>query len=139
MNNENVNQPRNSKSVNELTSSQDKGSAHKDDISKSENQANQLQTTFLNVADFRDEIDHLFRVVNCDYHSCVGLNEYKYFHEILKRVFDQVALVACKRAKPRDTSRFEGAIQAGISCYHKSLERIERLEGLKTGVCSRVA
>ncbi len=35
MNNENVNQPRNSKSVNELTRSQDKGSAHKDDISQS--------------------------------------------------------------------------------------------------------
>ncbi len=40
MNNENENQPRNSKSLNVFTSPQDKGSAHKDDISNSAKPSN---------------------------------------------------------------------------------------------------
>ncbi len=137
MNNSTENQPRNSTSLNEIVSPQDTSRLHKDDVFKNENQAQ--QQIFLCVADFRNEIDHLFRVVNVDYHACVGLNEYKYFHSLLTRVFDQVALVACKRAKPRDATRFESAIQSAITCYHNSLARIGRLERVKAGIYSRVA
>ncbi len=106
---------------------------------ESQNPTLKLKTTLLNVADFRFEIDHLFDVVNRDYHACVGLKEYRYFHETLKRVFDRVALVTCKRAKVEDKQRFEKAIQAGINCFHSSNERIQKLEDLQAGIRSRVA
>ena len=104
-----------------------------------DNQVFKLEKTFVNVEDFRNGIDHLFRKVRGDYHSCVGLHEYRSFHETLKRVFDSVSLLDCKRAKPYDREQFEKVIQAAINCFHKSSERIAELENVQTGIKARVA
>ena len=51
------------------------------------------------VATFRNAVDHLFRVVNVDYHACVGAAELRNWQGIAGRVLAEVEGVVSENGK----------------------------------------
>lgn len=80
------------------------------------------------VAEFRNAVDHLFRVVNQDYHACVGAGEVKNWVRIAQRVREEVQNIECKRASDYDKEQHQKALQAADDTLTKSVSRIERYE-----------
>lgn len=72
------------------------------------------------VSEFRDSIDHLYRLVNVDYHACVGVQELRYWAERTERVLSQVSELSCKRAKPDDIANHTKSLEAA----HRRLEQV---------------
>jgi len=67
------------------------------------------------IADFRDEIDHLFRVCNVDFHACVGVEEKARWVEIARKVAINLSGMTCKRATVQDWDRREAALDRSAS------------------------
>ena len=80
------------------------------------------------VAIFRNETDRLSRLVNCDYHACVGAGEVKNWKRITSRVLAEVEAIACNRATAYDLERFDRAIADAKSRLIQADERIAVLE-----------
>ncbi len=57
------------------------------------------------VAVYRDSVDHLFRIINTDYHACCSNQERKVWLERAKCSLSKVKSLHCKRAKERDHSQ----------------------------------
>ena len=64
------------------------------------------------VADFRNAVDHLFRVVNVDYHACVGAAELRTWQGIAGRVLAEVEALECQRATAEDRDQQRRSVQA---------------------------
>ena len=82
------------------------------------------------VATFRDSIDHLFRVVNVDYHACVGAGELRNWQGTARRVLAEVEGLECKRANPGDREQQRRSIEAVRERLAHSQERIAQLEAV---------
>ncbi len=91
---------------------------YKNDISKSEKLKVKL-------SEFRGAYDALFRLVNVDYHACVGEKELNYFLERLKSRYRSVINFECKRASEYDQKQFTSALSAAVDCYLKIERRIK--------------
>ena len=64
----------------------------------------------VNVATYRDQTEHLFRVVGYDASSCVGQREHDRNVMIAKRVGLELINMVCRTAKPADITNAERAI-----------------------------
>lgn len=64
------------------------------------------------VADYRSATDHLFRVVNVDYHACVNAAELRTWQTIARRVLGEVEQMTCKRANDYDQERHRNSLEA---------------------------
>lgn len=71
------------------------------------------------VADFRDEIDHLFRVCNVDFHACVDATEKARWAEIARKVASSLSAMSCKRATVQDWDRREAALERSATLISK--------------------
>lgn len=64
------------------------------------------------VAEFRDQIDHLFDVVNRDYHACGRrADELERWARTARAVGAELCAMTCQRATQRDWDRRERAIE----------------------------
>jgi hypothetical protein len=84
------------------------------------------------VADFRNKIDHLFRVLNADFHACVNATELGNWERIAKRVYNELAHIECKRANDYDKEQRLKAMEAFEDQMLKSAARIQRYENKET-------
>jgi hypothetical protein len=100
---------------------------YKNDISQSTKQV-------VKVGEFRDAYDALFRLVNVDFHACVGESELVSFQERLARRHREVASLECKRASNYDRDQFSRSLQAAENCYPKVLSRVEQSKRKKLGL-----
>nr|BCU00947.1 hypothetical protein [uncultured bacterium] len=82
------------------------------------------------VATFRNSIDHLFRVVNVDYHACVGAAELRNWQGIAGRVLAEVEGLECKRANQDDREQQRRSIEAARERLARGQERIAQLEAV---------
>lgn len=73
------------------------------------------------VADFRDEIDHVFRIVNVDFHACVGADEKARWVEIARRFTTKLRGMTCKRATAYDWRQREMALDQAATRITKAL------------------
>lgn len=64
------------------------------------------------VADFRNAIERLERIVRVDYHSAVGADERAQWVERARRAGRDLMRTVCKRAKRGDWDRRERALDA---------------------------
>lgn len=80
---------------------------------------------FVKVADFRNKIDHLFRVVNEHYHSCVGSSEVRPWLEICGRVKKELEETECKRATEYDHSRKALALAQAEKQIENAFRRLQ--------------
>lgn len=99
----------------------------KNDISQSAKQV-------VKVGEFRAAYDALFRLVNVDFHACVGESELVNFRERLARRHREVASLECKRANEYDREQLSQSLQAAENCYPKVLSRIEQSKRKKLGL-----
>lgn len=80
---------------------------------------------FVKVADFRDTIDHLFRVVNVDYNACVGSAEVRQWLDIVARVKKELEETECKRAKEYDHMQKALAIEKAEKQIENAFRRLQ--------------
>ena len=80
------------------------------------------------VATFRNAVDHLFRVVNVDYHACVGAAELRNWQGIAGRVLAEVDTLECKRANQDDREQQRRSIEAARERMSQAAQRIAQLE-----------
>jgi len=80
------------------------------------------------VSEFRNSTDHLFRVINVDYHACVGLAELRGWVVIAERVFAEVSALECKRANDYDRSQHGRSIEAARDRLAVAKQRIAELQ-----------
>ncbi len=71
------------------------------------------------VADFRNRIEHLERLVAVDYHACVGTTERNDWAHRARRVGSTLIHTTCKRATADDWMRRERAIDRSTSLLGK--------------------
>jgi nanoRNase/pAp phosphatase (c-di-AMP/oligoRNAs hydrolase) len=64
------------------------------------------------VADFRNAIERLERIVRVDFHACVDADERAQWVERAKRAGRELIATTCKRANHNDWMRRERAIDA---------------------------
>ncbi len=81
---------------------------------------------FVKVADFRDTIDHLFRVVNVDYNACVSSAEVRQWLEIVARVKKELEETECKRAAEYDHTRKALALGKAEKQIENAFGRLQR-------------
>jgi hypothetical protein len=62
------------------------------------------------VAELRNQIDHLNRIVNVDFHACVGDAEKKRCLRMVQKVGGELIDMTCKRAKQDDIANKERAV-----------------------------
>ena len=79
------------------------------------------------VAEYRSATDRLFRIVNVDYHACVGVIEVQNWQEIAQRVLTEVEPLECKRATAYDHEQFSSAVQSARAQILRSQTRLEEL------------
>ncbi|QOR45274.1 hypothetical protein [Trueperella pecoris] len=82
----------------------------------------------VNVAEFRQETDRLFRVANVDYHACVNAQEVRNWLVVAGRALEECAALQTKRAKAYDLDQFKDAVRALECRVSQSGERIRYLE-----------
>jgi len=82
------------------------------------------------VATFRNSIDHLSRVVNVDYHACVGAAEMRNWQGTARRVLAEVESLECKRANPGDREQQRRSIEAARERMSQAAQRIAQLEAV---------
>lgn len=80
------------------------------------------------VAAFRNAVDHLFRVVNVDYHACVRADELRNWQSIASRVLAEVDALECKRARQDDLDEQRRSIEAARERMNQAAQRIAQLE-----------
>ncbi|EPI0765612.1 hypothetical protein ACSYOM_004416 [Vibrio alginolyticus] len=80
------------------------------------------------VKEFRNSVDHLFRMVNVDYHSCVGHQEVGYWIERTERVLATVRVLECKRAKPVDREEHAKSLESAERRLVQAKEKKQLLE-----------
>lgn len=64
-----------------------------------------ITTTTVKLADFRDLIQHVERIVNVDWHACVGDKEKSYCKDIIARFGTELLNTNSKRATVEDEDR----------------------------------
>jgi|AutmiccommunBRH5_1029478.scaffolds.fasta_scaffold63363_1 hypothetical protein len=84
--------------------------------------------TTVKVSTFRDSTDRLFRVINVDYHACVGLGELRSWLGIAERFLAEVSNLECKRANEYDRSQHDRSIEAARERLTVARERVATLE-----------
>jgi phage terminase Nu1 subunit (DNA packaging protein) len=84
--------------------------------------------TTVKVSDFRNSIDHLFRVVNVDYHACVSLGELRGWMVIAERVLAEVSALVCKRANEYDRSQHFRSMEVARERLRLARKRIAELQ-----------
>ena len=82
------------------------------------------------VSSYRDSIDHLFRVVNVDYHACVNAGELRNWVSIAERLLAEVSGLECKRANEYDRDQHRQSLEAASARLAQAQERIERVESI---------
>lgn len=88
----------------------------------------------VNVAEFRQQIDRLFQLINRDYHACVGLSEVKNWHAIATRVLAEVKSLGCKRANEYDKAQHALAVAQAVAQLVAASERISEQEHKRVGM-----
>jgi hypothetical protein len=83
------------------------------------------------VAAYRNSISYLFRIINVDYHACVGVFELRNWKDIAERVLAEVESLECKRASQDDRDQHQRCVVAARDRIKNSLERIKLLEAEK--------
>lgn len=73
------------------------------------------------VAEFRNAIEHVERLVHCDRHSCVSDAEKARWIEAARRIGRELIATTCKRARREDWDRRERAIDASTDAIFKML------------------
>lgn len=68
------------------------------------------QAVTVKVAEFRGAIEHLERLVRCDWHACVNNAERARCIDSMKRVGAELICMVCKRATVDDMNRRERVI-----------------------------
>jgi hypothetical protein len=84
--------------------------------------------TTVKVSTFRDSTDRLFRVINVDYHACVGLGELRSWVGIAERFLVEVSNLECKRANEYDRSQHDRSIEAARERLTVARKRIAELQ-----------
>jgi hypothetical protein len=84
--------------------------------------------TTVKVSTFRDSTDRLFRVVNVDYHACVGLGELRNWVGIAERFLAEVSNLECKRANEYDRSQHDRSIEVARERLTVARNRIAELQ-----------
>lgn len=84
--------------------------------------------TTVKVSTFRDSTDRLFRVINVDYHACVGLGELRSWVGIAERFLAEVSNLECKRANEYDRSQHDRSIAAARERLTVARNRIAELQ-----------
>jgi hypothetical protein len=74
----------------------------------------------VNVAEFRQQIEHLERLVNCDWHACANDAERADWAFRARKVGSELIHMACKRATVADMDRRERVLD-------KSTQRLATL------------
>ncbi|MBX4558863.1 hypothetical protein CF042_05825 [Klebsiella pneumoniae] len=82
----------------------------------------------VSVKEFRNSVDHLYRMANVDYHACVGAQELRYWVERVERVIGLVEALECKRAKPADREEHRKSLEAARKRLEQAAKRIQELE-----------
>ncbi|HCH1696720.1 hypothetical protein [Vibrio diabolicus] len=80
------------------------------------------------VSEFRNSVDHLFKMVNVDYHACVGHKELDYWVERTEKVLNTVKMLECKRAKPVDREQHAKSLVAAENRLIQARDKIKFLE-----------
>jgi hypothetical protein len=84
--------------------------------------------TTVKVSTFRDSTDRLFRVINVDYHACVGLGELRSWVGIAERFLAEVSNLECKRANEYDRSQHDRSIEAARERLRVARKHIAELQ-----------
>jgi hypothetical protein len=84
--------------------------------------------TTVKVSTFRDSTDRLFRVINVDYHACVGLGELRSWVGIAERFLAEVSNLECKRASAYDLEQHRRSLIATSERLAQGQARIQLLE-----------
>jgi hypothetical protein len=84
--------------------------------------------TTVKVSTFRDSTDRLFRVINVDYHACVGLGELRSWVGIAERFLAEVSSLECKRANEYDRSQHFRSMEAARERLRVARKRIAELQ-----------
>lgn len=80
------------------------------------------------VTEFRSNVDHLFRVVNVDYHACVNVSELRVWRGHAERLLATVSSLECSRATDADQDRrLHSQVQARVRLGQAN-ERLQAFE-----------
>lgn len=82
----------------------------------------------MKVQQFRNSVDHLYRKVNSDYHSCVGSSELRNWVEMTTYLVQEVREMECKRAKADDLEERGECLKAAMQRLEQAQERIQKLQ-----------
>lgn len=85
-------------------------------------------TKTVKVAEYRNETDHLFRLVNVDYHACVSAREVERWKETTSRVLIHVQGLQCARANDYDREQLAKAVTAAKAQLVAADARIVQLQ-----------
>ncbi len=80
------------------------------------------------VSDFRNSVDHLFRIANVDYHACVGARELRYWVIRAENVIVEVKGLECNRTTENDRERHTKSLAAASFMLEQATDRIGKLE-----------
>lgn len=83
-------------------------------------------TKSISVAEFRRGVDHLFRIINSDYHGCVGAGEMENWVRTATRFIAETEALTCSRAKPYDLEQQRTVIERAKQRLVDAASRIER-------------
>ena len=79
----------------------------------------------VSVKEFRNSVDHLYRMANVDYHACVGAQELRYWVERVERVIGLVVARVCMRAKLVDREEHSMCWEAARKRLEQAAKRIQ--------------
>lgn len=82
----------------------------------------------VSVKEFRNSVDHLYRMANVDYHACVDALELRYWVERVERIIRGVEALECKRAKPADREEHGKSLEAARKRLKQATKRIQELD-----------
>jgi len=82
----------------------------------------------VNVAAFRQAYDHLWRIINSDYHACRGVGELTSWEQIAQGVLEEVQSLQCARANDYDLDQQKKAIEAATKRLQQCQEMVATLK-----------
>lgn len=94
-------------------------------------------TKTVKVAEYRNETDHLFRLVNVDYHACVSAREVERWKETTSRVLNHVQGLQCARASDYDREQLAKAVTAANAQLVAADARIVQLQSKPANTVQR--
>ncbi len=83
------------------------------------------------VAIFRDSTDHIFRLINVDYHACVGTAELRTWVGITERVLSELSVQECRRANADDLASRQRSLFAARERLARCQDRIAHSKAIQ--------